>query len=90
MSWSVSASGTPAEVRGLLSEQFKYPLAEKPAGLNDDGERETVQKVHELLEQVLITFADDQKLTVSAYGHIVYKNYPEVAAGQNVSITIGL
>lgn len=50
MSWSVSASGKPSEVRGQLSEQFKGPLAEKPAGLSDDGERETVQKVHELLE----------------------------------------
>jgi hypothetical protein len=53
MSWSVSASGTPAEVRGHLSEQFKGPLAEKPAGLSDNGERETVKLVHEVIEQVL-------------------------------------
>jgi hypothetical protein len=89
MSWSVSSSGTPAEVRGQLSEQFKWPLAEKPAGLTDDGERETVQKVHELIEQVLSTFADDQKLNVSAYGCLVYNNYPE-RAGQNVTIQITL
>lgn len=87
MSWSVSSTGTPAEVRGQLSEQFKLPLAEKPAGLSDDGERETVQKVHELIEQVLSTFANDQKFTVSAYGHLIHSNYPE-RAGQNVTIQI--
>jgi hypothetical protein len=68
MSWIVSASGTPSEVRGVLSEQFKGPLAEKPAGLSDDGERETVQRVHELIEQVLSTFGPERTLKVSELG----------------------
>lgn len=44
MSWSVSANGKIADVRGQLSEQFKGPLAEKPAGLSNDGERVTAGK----------------------------------------------
>lgn len=75
MSWSVSATGTPAEVIGQLSEQFKGPLADKPAGLHDDGERETVQKVHELAEQILATFGADKKVTVTANGHISFDSW---------------
>ena len=89
MSWSVNATGTPAEVRGQLSEQFKGPLAEKPAGLSDDGERETVQRVHETIEQVLATFDIEQKVTVSAGGHMGFQNWDTKAgAYQNVSLSI--
>lgn len=89
MSWSVSASGTPAEVRGQLSEQFKGPLAEKPAGLSDDGERDTVQKVHELLEQVTTTYDQEKHLSVSAFGHMGFADWESKAgAYQNVSISI--
>jgi hypothetical protein len=91
MSWSVSATGTPAEVRGQLSEQFKGPLAEKPAGLSDDGERETVRRIHETIEQVLTTFGPDQKVSVSASGHMGFAdwNSKNVAGGyQTASLTI--
>jgi hypothetical protein len=89
MSWSVSAFGTPAEVRGYLSEQFKGPLAEKPAGLSDDGERETVKLTHELIEQVLSTFSPDHKLTVSANGHMGFDHWDtKTGAYQSVNMTI--
>jgi len=89
MSWSVNATGTPSEVRGQLSEQFKAPLAEKPAGLSDDGERETVQRIHETIEQVLTTFDLDKKVSVSANGHMGFENWDTKAgAYQNVSLTI--
>ncbi len=89
MSWSVNATGTPAEVRGQLSEQFKGPLAEKPAGLSDDGERETVQRVQETIEQVLATFDPANKVTVSANGHMGFSSW-ETKAGayQSVNLTI--
>lgn len=89
MSWSVSASGTPAEVRGKLSEQFKGPLAEKPAGVAHDGERETVQRVQECVEQILSTFGADQKVSVYACGSMGFDNY-ETQAGpyQDVNLKI--
>ncbi len=90
MSWSVSATGTPAEVRGQLSEQFKGPLAEKPAGLSDDGERESVQLISETIEQILGTFAPTNRVSVSASGHMGFANWDGKAgdAYQNVTITI--
>jgi hypothetical protein len=91
MSWSVSAAGTTAEVRGQLSEQFKGPLAEKPAGLSDDGERETVQRIHETIEQVLTTYGADRKVSVSVYGHMGFTDWDTKAgAYQNVSLTIAV
>ena len=84
MSWSVSAKGTPAEVRGQLSEQFKGPLAEKPAGLNDDGERKTVQLVAEMIEQCLGTFASEKTVSASANGHISFA----AGACQTVNVSI--
>ena len=89
MSWSVSSTGTPAEVRGQLSEQFKGPLADKPAGLSDDGERETVQKVSELIEQITTTFDPEGKLSVSAYGHMGFSDWEKKTGGyQSVTITV--
>ena len=89
MSWSVSASGTPAEVRGQLSEQFKQPLAEKPAGLSDDGERQTVQQTHELIEQVLSTFDPEHAVTVAVVGHMGFGDWQTKAgAYQNVTLSI--
>ena len=89
MSWSVNASGTPSEVRGTLSEQFKAPLADKPAGLSNDGERQSVQLVHELIEQVLSTFDPEIKVGVSASGHMGFGNW-ETKAGayQYVNLSI--
>lgn len=75
MSWSVASKGTPAEVRGQLSTQFKSPLASKPAGLTDDGERQTVQLVSELLEQILSTIDPAKSVNVSAYGSMGYSDY---------------
>lgn len=91
MSWSVSASGTPSEVRGRLSEQFKGPLAEKPAGLSDDGERETVQRIAETIEQCLGTFGPENQVSVSAYGHMGFADWDKKTGGYqtvNISITV--
>ena len=89
MSWGVNATGTPAEVRGQLSEQFKAPLAEKPAGLDDDGERVTVQQVFDLLEQVLSTFDPSGQVNISAGGHMGFADW-EAKTGcyQSVSIIV--
>ena len=90
MSWSVSGSGTPAEVRGQLSEQFKGPLAEKPAGLSDDGERVTVQQVSDLLEQILSTFDPANEVSISAYGHMGFADWDaKTGCYQNLQISVG-
>lgn len=89
MSWSVNGSGTPAEVRGQLSEQFKYPLAEIPSGLSDDGERQTVQQVFDLLEQILTTFSPENQLAISANGHMGFADWATKAGCyQSVSIAV--
>ena len=89
MSWSVNGSGTPAEVRGQLSEQFKYPLAESPAGLNDEGEKQTVQQVFDLCEQILSTFDPERKVAISASGHMGFSDWEnKKGAYQFVSITV--
>ena len=89
MSWSVSSSGTPAEARGQLLEQFKGPLAEKPAGLFDDGERVTVQQTSDLLEQILSTFDPTRAVAVSAYGHMGFSDWDKkTGCYQSVNITV--
>lgn len=89
MSWGVNATGTVPEVRGSLSAQFGGPLAEKPAGLFDDGERRTVEMVRDTIEQCLATFDPGKTVTVSAYGHMGFGNWDERSgAYQNVSISI--
>jgi hypothetical protein len=89
MSWSVSAVGTPSEVRGFLSEQFKYPLADKPAGILDDGERDTVKQTADLLEQILSTFDAEGKVAISASGHMGFSDWATKAgAYQSVNITV--
>jgi len=89
MSWSVSASGTPAEARGQLSEQFKYPLAEKPSGLFDDGERETVKQISNFLEQVLATFDPLKKVSISACGHMGFEDWDaKTGAYQSISLNV--
>jgi hypothetical protein len=89
MSWSVSASGKPREVRGQLSEQFKGPLAEKPAGLSDDGERQTVRQVADLLEQITTTFDPEGKLNVSASGHMGFADWEKkTGCYQSVNISV--
>ena len=89
MSWSVSGSGTPSEVRGQLSEQFKGPLAEKPAGLSDDGERESVKQVSDLCEQILSTFDPANQVSVSANGHMGFADWDKkTGAYQSVNLTV--
>lgn len=89
MSWSVNAEGTIADVRGRLSEQFKGPLAEKPAGLDNDGERKTVEMVRDLTDQCLSTFGADKTARVSAFGHMGFANYEMKDGGyQDVTISI--
>ena len=87
MSWSVNAGGSVADVRGQLSEQFKGPLADKPAGLNDDGERKTVEMVRDSIEQCLSTFGLEKTVTVSAYGHMGFADY-ETKAGAYQEVTV--
>lgn len=89
MSWSVSAVGTPAEVRGHLSEQFKYPLADKPAGIDDEGERETVKQTSDLIEQILSTFDPEVRVAISASGHMAFSDWnTKKGAYQSVNLTI--
>jgi hypothetical protein len=89
MSWSVSGTGTPAEVRGQLSEQFKYPLAEGTAGLADAGEKQTVQQVFDLCEQILSTFDPEKQVTISAAGHMGFSDWDTKAgAYQQVNIAV--
>ena len=75
MSWSVNAQGKPVEVKKYLEEQFSLPLAEKPLGLSDDGERETVKRVSETIYQCLDTFGPDVNVSVSANGYISFDDY---------------
>ena len=88
MSWSVNASGNVADVRGQLSEQFKGPLAEKPAGLFDDGERKTVEMVRDSIDQCLSTFGPDKTVNVSAFGHMGFANWEMKGAYQEVTVSI--
>ena len=93
MSWSVNASGVASEVRGQLSEQFKGPLAGKPAGLSDDGERETVQKVSELLEQITTTFDPERRIFVTANGHMGFVDWDKKTGcyqEMNIQIKAGM
>ena len=89
MSWSVNASGRIADVRGKLSEPFTGPLAEKPAGLADDGERKTVEMIRDSVDQCLSTFGADKNVNVSAFGHMGFANYETKEGGyQEVTVSI--
>ena len=89
MSWSVNATGKPAKVKEELDRQFLGPLADKPAGLSDDGERETVRRISATINQILETFDPERSLSVSANGHMGFENYATKAgAYQNVGLTI--
>lgn len=89
MSWSVSAKGTIAEVNASLDDQFNYPLADPPAGLADEGERETVRRIRETIKQCLETFGPERTVSVAANGHIAFEDYEKkTGARQTVSVTI--
>jgi hypothetical protein len=70
MSWSINAAGKLEEVKEKVAEQFKYPLSPAPKGLADEGERETVQRVSELIDQCLGTFGTEVEVIVEASGHL--------------------
>jgi hypothetical protein len=89
MSWSVSTRGSVAEVRAELERQFSYPLADAPAGLPDEGERETVRRIRDTISQCLETFGPDKQVTVSANGHMGFDNWDSRAgAYQQVNVSI--
>ena len=89
MSWSVSASGTIADVVAELERQFAYPLADPPAGLADEGERETVRKISETITQCLGTFDPERRVKVSANGHIGFENW-DTKAGANQTVNLSI
>lgn len=90
MSWSVSASGKPGEVASSIDKQLlDGPLADKPAGLSDDGERETVRNVSETITQCLGTFDPEKPVSVSAYGHMGWTDW-EMKAGANQSVNLSI
>jgi hypothetical protein len=89
MSWSVSASGKIADVKVELDRQFQYPLAPGPAGLSDEGERETVRRVSETITQILETFGPDKTVVVTANGHMGFANWDtKEGAYQEVNVSI--
>ncbi len=89
LSWSVNATGTIAEVKARLEAGFGAPLAGKPAGLSDDGERETVRRVRDTIFQCLETFAPEKTVEVSAYGHMGFANWDtREGAYQEVTLSI--
>ena len=89
MSWSVSSKGKPVDVVVSLRADFAGPLAPKPAGLTDDGQRETVDLVQKLIEQCLGTFDSEKVVTVSAYGHMGFKDREKkTGAFQSVTLSI--
>ena len=89
MSWSVSATGKIGEVRENLKKQFAYPLAEAPAGLADEGEKETVRKVSAMIDQCLGTFDPERKVVVSAFGHMGFSNW-DTKAGPYQDVTVSI
>jgi 1-aminocyclopropane-1-carboxylate deaminase/D-cysteine desulfhydrase-like pyridoxal-dependent ACC family enzyme len=89
MSWSVTASGKIAEVKAELDRQFQFPLAKPPAGLSDEGERQTVRLISEMIAQCLDTFDPDKTVAVTANGHMDFQNWGRKAgACQTVSVAI--
>ena len=89
MSWSVSATGKPADVKMEMQRQFAFPLNHPPKGLSDVGERETVENVYRLIEQTLDTFDPEREVAVSASGHIGFKDYATKAGPyQQVNLSI--
>ena len=89
MSWSVHAQGKPSEVIAALADQFKYPLADAPQGLADEGEKETVRLVSETITQCLGTFDPDKTVNVNANGHMGFAAWDKkTGANQTVSVSI--
>jgi hypothetical protein len=89
MSWSVSAKGPIAEVKTEIERQFEFPLAQPPAGLTDEGERDTVRLIRDMISQCLGTFATEKIVSVSANGHMGFDSWDKkTGASQTVSVSI--
>ena len=89
MSWGVNAIGKIEDVKTELDRQFASPLADAPAGLADEGERETVRRVRETITQCLETFGAERTVTVTASGHMGFENWDTKAgAYQEVNVSI--
>jgi hypothetical protein len=89
MSWSVNVKGVVSDVKIELVKEFVYPLAAPPGGLTDDGERETVRLISEMLQQALNTFDEGRQVQVVASGHFGCDNY-ETKAGAFQSFSISV
>lgn len=88
MSWSVGATGSVDEVKEELGRQFGYPLAET-GGLEDAGERKTVNLVRDVIFQALGTFEPSKRVQVLANGHTAFENWTTKAgAVQTVNFSI--
>jgi nucleoid DNA-binding protein len=87
MSWSVNAKGRVSEVKVELLKEFIYPLAAPPGGLTDEGERETVKLISEMLQQCLNSMDEGRQVQIIASGHFSCDNQ-ETRAGAYQSIEI--
>ncbi|MFA5381866.1 MAG: hypothetical protein WC356_01785 [Candidatus Micrarchaeia archaeon] len=89
MSWSVNATGKPAEVKDEMDKQLTFPLADAPAGLDDEREKETVRRIQGAISQCLSTFDPEQEVVVNANGHMGFENYDTKAGSyQFVNLSI--
>ncbi len=96
MSWGISANGNIEDVRAELKRQITTgPLADKPAGLSDDSERDTVIGIGAVINQILDTYtpaegvATGSAVSVSANGHMGYANWDlKTGAYQVVALKI--
>jgi hypothetical protein len=96
MSWGIQVVATNnADAKLKLAKAFSGPvtatasagpLADPPAGLEDDGERETVRQVAALIDQCLATFDPAKPVLVNANGHL--GRDPKGGAYQWVNLSI--
>jgi len=77
--WNVNVAGSIPDVRVKLDKAFRGPasadgpagpLAARPAGLTNDGERETVRLVAGVIDQCLATFDPALPVVVEANGSL--------------------
>ena len=96
MSWNVQVvAKNNADAKLLLAKAFSGPatptssagpLADPPAGLEDDSERATVTLVAGLIDQCLATFDPAKPVNVTAAGHL--GRDPKGGAYQRVNLSI--
>jgi hypothetical protein len=86
MSWSVTASGKPVDVKRILDEQFLYPLH----NLEDEGEKETVRRTQRTIGQVIDTFDPDVEVSVTAHGHMSFTGPSGVRASVSQTVQLNI